>query len=145
MINRRHSNWDVGVAVTMPIFDGFSTKAKVDQARAKYAQSKLEKADVADQIAVDVRQACLDLVESEAIIKSQKDSIVEAKEAMRIAVIGYDNGVTTNLDVLDTQVSLSQVEKNLAEGTYDYLMAQASLDRNLGREYLRETDNEKQD
>ncbi|MDD5681247.1 MAG: TolC family protein [Candidatus Omnitrophica bacterium] len=135
MINRRHSNWDFGIAVTMPIFDGFSTKAKVDAARAKYAQSKLEKADVADQIAVDVRQACLDLAESEAIIKSQEDSIVEAREAMKIAVIGYDNGVTTNLDVLDTQVSLSQVEKNLAEGTYDYLMAHASLDRNLGREY----------
>ncbi len=136
MINRRHSNWDFGIAVTMPIFDGFSTKAKVDAARAKYAGAKLEKADVADQIAVDIRRACLDMAESEAIIKSQEDSIVEAKEAMKIAVIGYDNGVTTNLDVLDTQVSLSQVEKNLAEGIYDYLMAEADLDRNMGHEFL---------
>lgn len=135
MFNRRHSNWDFGIAVTMPIFDGFSTKAKVDQAKAKYAQSKLEKADAADQIAVDVRQACLDLAESDAIIRSQEDSIMEARDAMRIAVIGYDNGVTTNLDVLDTQVSLSQVEKNLAEGIYDYLMAQANLDRNRGRKF----------
>lgn len=150
MIDRRHSNWDFGIAVTMPIFDGFSTKAKVDAARAKFAQSKLEKADVVDQIAVDVRQACLDLAKSEAIIKSQEDSIVEARDAMRIAVIGYDNGVTTNLDVLDTQVSLSQIEKNLAEGVYDYLMAQADLDRNMGREYLAASqvegaDNEKKD
>jgi outer membrane protein TolC len=145
MVNRRHSNWDFGIAVTMPIFDGFSTKAKVDAARAKFAQSKLEKADVADQIAVDVRRACLDLAESEAIIKSQEDSIVEAKEAMKIAVIGYDNGVATNLDVLDTQVSLSQIEKNLAEGIYDYLMAQADLDRNMGREFLHGGTDEKKD
>ena len=58
----------------------------------------------------------------------------EAKDALRIAEIGYDNGVTTNLDVLDTQVSLSQVEKNLAEGIYDYLIARAQLDRVMGRE-----------
>lgn len=145
MINRRHSNWDFGIAVTMPIFDGFSTKAKVDAARARFAQSKLEKADVTDQIAVDVRQACLDLAKSEAIVESQEDSIVEAREAMKIAVIGYDNGVTTNLDVLDTQVSLSAVEKNLAEGIYDYLMAQANLDRNIGREYLHGGTDEKKD
>ncbi|MDD5136143.1 MAG: TolC family protein, partial [Candidatus Omnitrophica bacterium] len=105
-----------------------------DAAKAKYGQARLAKEDFSDQLVVDVKTACLDMEEAEAIIVSQKDSIIEAKEALRIAEIGYDNGVTTNLDVLDTQVSLSQVEKNLAEGIYDYLMAHAQLDRLMGRE-----------
>ena len=111
-----------------------STKAKVDAAKAKYAQAFLSRENVADQLAVDVKSSCLDMKKSEAIIKSQKDAIIEAKEALKIAIIGYDSGVTTNLDVLDTQVSLSQVEKNLSEGIYDYLMAKAQLDRIMGRE-----------
>ncbi len=130
----RHSNWSAGVTVGFSIFDGMSTKAKVDAAKCRYNQTRLEKENFTDQLVVDVRRACLDMKEAEEIVKSQKDAIVEAKDALRIAEIGYDNGVTTNLDVLDMQVSLSQVEKNLAEGIYDYLVARAQLNRVIGRE-----------
>jgi outer membrane protein TolC len=46
--------------------------------------------------------------------------------------------VGTNLDVLDAQVSLSQVEKDLYGGIYDYLMAKASLDMTMGVFYKEE-------
>ncbi|MDD5428900.1 MAG: TolC family protein [Candidatus Omnitrophica bacterium] len=134
MFDYRHTNWAAGVSVGLSIFDGMSTKSKVDAAKAKYSQSTIEKENVTDQVVVDIKNACLDMKEADAIVISQRDAIVEAKDALRIAEIGYDNGVTTNLDVLDTQVSLSQVEKNLSEGIYDYLVARAQLDRVMGRE-----------
>lgn len=134
MFNNRHNLWNAGVSVSIPVFDGFSTKAKVDAAKAKYSQAILDKDDLNDQIAVEIRRACLDLKEAEAVINSQNDSIEEAREALRISEISYDNGVGTNLDVLDAQVSLSQIEKNLSEGTYDYLMAKAYLNRTMGKE-----------
>jgi outer membrane protein TolC len=143
MFNNRHNLWNVGVSVTIPLFDGFSTKPKVEEAKAKYAQANLEKENLSDQIAVDIRRACLDLQEAEAIINSQKDNIEEAREALRIAEVSYDNGVGTNLDVLDAQVSLSQIEQNLAEGIYDYLMAHSYLDRTMGKSYIEEAKNEK--
>ncbi|MDD5746978.1 MAG: TolC family protein, partial [Candidatus Omnitrophica bacterium] len=134
MFNRRHNNWSAGIAVRLPLFDGFSTKAKVDAAKARYAQAKLEKENLGELIAVDIRKACLDLQRAQAIVDSQKDSIEEAREALRLAEVGYDNGEGTNLDVLDAQVSLSQVEKNLCEGIYDYCMARAYLERSMGRD-----------
>ncbi len=143
MFNNRHSNWNAGFSVTIPLFDGFSTKAKVDQAASRYEQARLEKEDLVEQIMVDIRQACLDLKQAEAIINSSKDSVEEAREALRIAEISYNNGEGTNLDVLDTQVSLSQIEKNLTEAIYDYIMARAFLDRTIGQSYLQEAKNEK--
>lgn len=134
IFDSRHNIWNAGITVSINIFDGFSTKAKVDAAKAKYDQSNLEKEDLIDQIAVNIKSACLDLREAQEIIDSQKDNIEEAGEALRIAEISYDNGVGTNLDVLDAQVSLSQIEENLSEGIYDYLMAEAYLDRVMGRE-----------
>lgn len=131
MFNNRHSNWNAGFSVSIPLFDGFSTKAKVDQAASRYAQAKLEKEDLGEQIAVDIRQACLDLKQAEAIINSSKDNIEEAREALRIAGVSFDNGEGTNLDVLDAQISLSQIENNFSEGVYDYLMAKAFLDRTM--------------
>jgi len=135
MINKRHNTWNAGVAISVPIFDGFSSKAKVDEAKAKYEQSRIQKDNLIDQIAVDVKSACLDLKESKTIIDSQKDNVDEAQEALRISIVSYDNGVGTNLDVLDSQTSLGQIEQNLAEGIYDYLMAKADLDRTMGKEY----------
>jgi outer membrane protein TolC len=145
MINRKHNNWNIGVTFTMPIFDGFYTKSKVDQAKAYYAQANLAKEELIEQIAVNVRKSCLDLVQSLSIIDSQRDNLEEANEALKISEIRYDNGVGTNLDVLDAQVALSQVEKNLSEGIYDYIMAKAALDRTMGRQFLKEEPNEKKE
>ncbi|MBI4706446.1 MAG: TolC family protein [Candidatus Omnitrophica bacterium] len=138
MFNTKHNNWNAGIALSVPIFDGFSSKAKVDEAKARYTQSNLDKANLIDQIAVNIRQACLDLKEAQTIIDSQKDNVEEAREALRIANVGYDNGVNTNLDVLDAQVSLAQVEQNLAQGIYDYLLAKAFLERTIGISYIEE-------
>lgn len=133
LFHTRYNNWSAGASVAVPLFDGFATKAKVDEAKERYAQAVLLKEDVTDQTAVEIRRACLDLRQAEAVIISQRDSVLQAREALQISIIAYDNGVGTNLDVLDSMVALSQVEKNLASGTYDYLMALAYLDRTRGR------------
>ncbi len=145
MFNNKHSNWQAGLSVTVPIFDAWSTKAKVEAAKAKYAEVVLSKDNLSDQIAVDIRQACLDLKEAETLINSQKDNVEEAREALRISMVSYDNGVGTNLDVLDSQVSLAQVQQNLSQGIYDYLIAEAFLDRTMGKGVLREAKNEKKE
>jgi len=138
MFNNKHSNWNIGFAVRVPIFDGFSTKAKVDAAKAKYMQALISKENLVDQVGVDVKQSCLDMIKAGAIIKAQEDNLEDAKEALKISYVRYDNGVGINLDVLDAQVSLANVEKNLVEGTYDYIMAKARLDRLMGRSSLEE-------
>jgi outer membrane protein len=143
MFNVKHNNWNAGLSVTIPIFDGFSTKAKVSEAKSRYAQAVLDKDNTSDQIAVDIRKGCLDLREAETVIISQKDNVGEAIEALRIAEVSYDNGVAINLDVLDAQVSLAQIQKNLAEGIYNYLMAKAYLDRNMAESFIKEANNEK--
>lgn len=133
MFNSRHSNWNATVSVNMPIFDGFSAKAKVDEAQARYRQAELGKEDLTEQIALEVSRTCLDLSQAQAIIDSQKDSVDEAKEALKIAEISYANGEGTNLVLLDAQVSLSQIEKNLSEAIYDYMIARYYLDKIIGK------------
>lgn len=136
MINPRHDNYGAGISGTVSIFDGMSTKAKVDEAKARYTQAILGRENITEQIARDIKQGCLDMRESSAIILSQQDNLKEAKEALEISYISYDNGVGINLDVIDSQTALGQVEKNLASGMYDYLTARAYLDRTMGREYF---------
>jgi outer membrane protein TolC len=132
MFNDRHNNWTAGVNITIPLFDGFSALSKTRQAKARFEIAKTEKEDVEKRVAIDVKRACLDLAEAAAVVESQRESVAEAKEALHIAEVSYANGVGTNLDVLDAEVSLATVEKNLSEGIYDELMAEASLNRSRG-------------
>jgi outer membrane protein TolC len=53
--------------------------------------------------------------------------------------------VGTNLDVLDSQTSLAQIEQSLSQGIYDYLMAEAFLDRTRAKSYITEVKNETKD
>jgi len=138
MVNKRHDNWNIGLRATMPIFDGLATPAKINEARARYKHAKLDKEDYVNQIAVDVKQACLNMQDAAAVIGAQKDSIVEAKEALRLSEVRYRNGVGINLDVLDSQVALAEVEQSLAEATYDYIMGKADLIKVMGREFFKE-------
>jgi len=136
MFNKRHNDWSIGFSVSIPIFDAFSTKAKVQEAKARYAQAHLDKENLNEQIAVDIKKACLDLKEAFSIIDATKDDIEEAREALKISEVSFNSGEGTNLDVLDSQVTLSQIEKNYSEAVYDYLMAGAFLDRSIGRNYF---------
>lgn len=142
MIDPQHSNWNMGVAVSVPIFDGFRANAKVNEARAKYSEAVVSRDDLNEQVAVEIRKGCLDIAEADSIILSQKGSIEEAREALKISQVSYDSGVATNLDVLDSQVSLSQVEENLSEAIYDHIMAKAYLDKAMGKSSLREDKND---
>jgi len=90
------------------------------------------------QIEVDVESACLNMGEAEAIINAQKDSIVEAKESLRLSEVRFDTGVGINLDVFDAQVALAQIEQSLAQAIYDYIMAKADLEKVMGREFFKE-------
>jgi len=143
MFTPKQDNWNAGVSLSIPLFDGFSTKGKVDAAKAQYSQSIISKEQVVDGVAVDIRKGCLNLAQARAIINSQKDNLGEAKEALRLSEVRLRNGVGINLDVIDSEVALGQVEKNIAEGTYDYLMAQAFLDLTMGNSYIKEELDEK--
>ncbi len=145
MIDPQHSNWNMGVAVSVPIFDGFRANAKVNEARAKYSEAVVSRDDLNEQVAVEIRKGCLDIAEADSIILSQEGSIEEAREALKISQVSYDSGVATNLDVLDSQVSLSQVDENLSEAIYDHIMAKAYLDKAMGKSSLREDKNDERD
>jgi len=144
MFNLTHMNWTAGVKVKIPIFDSFQTKAEVDEAKNRYVQANLEKENMRERTDLDVRGACLDLVKAQSIVLMQRDSIEETKEALRITQVSYESGVSKNLDVLDAQVSLTQIEKNLCEGIYDYIMAKAYLYRIIGRGFSEEAGDEKE-
>lgn len=131
---------NVGVRVSLPIFQGFARDARIDQRRAVLRQAETETEFATDQAVAQVRT----LVErvDEALLRAsgQKLAVTQAQRGFEIASAQYREGLGSQLELTDAEVALRQSEFNYAEAVYDYLVARAELDQATGRVPLVDVD-----
>jgi outer membrane protein TolC len=128
-----NESWDVGVNVTWPLWDGGRVKADVAQASAgeRAAQQRLAEFDTV--LEFDVRQRQLDLTSAVAAIAAATAAVASATEARRVVADRFKAGLTSNTDVLDAQQALLGAQLGRTRTLASVKLAQARLDRVLGR------------
>ncbi len=132
MFNSEHNNWNAGLTVSIPLFDGFQARAKVEEAQARRVQARLRREDVDEAVALEVKKGVLALRQAKSIIESQEEAVLVAEKALKIATARYASGAGTNLDVLDAQISRSIIENNLKQAVHDYIVAEARMNKIIG-------------
>lgn len=133
--NTWQSFYAVNLVVTIPIFNGFSVSARVAQIQAELKELQHAYKGVEDAIKLEVRQAVLKLEEAKESLLSQEKNVEQAQESLRIAELNFSEGLTTTLDVSSAQAALSQAKTNYSQALYDYVIAQAQLDKATGAEW----------
>src|SRR5208283_4242561 len=98
----------------------------LEQARLTYSSEELA-------IDVEVRQALSSLDEAAELVAASKKTVGEADEALRLANARYHAGTATQLDVLTSQVSLTQARTNELQANYTYLTAAAAMRKAVGQ------------
>jgi outer membrane protein TolC len=124
---------NIGISVSLPLFQGFSRDARVDQRRAVLRQAETETEYVTDQVGSEVR-TLVDLAD-EAYLRAsgQGLAVQQARRGFEIASAQYREGLGSQLELTDAEVALRQSEFNYAQAVYDYLVARAELDQATGR------------
>lgn len=126
------SDWQVGLAAGWNIFDGNVTRSKVKQAEYTLVKSNEQAEQKKDAIQLEVRQAYLNMGESEKRINTSSVAVAKAQEDFKIAQVRYSAGVGTNTDVMDAQVKLTEAQTNYIQSLYDYNTSKAALDKAMG-------------
>ena len=85
-----------------------------------------------DSIRLEVQSSYLNLREAEKRIETARVAVDKAEEDFKIAQIRYSAGVGTNLDVLDSQVALTQANNNFVQALYDYNTSKVKLEGSMG-------------
>jgi outer membrane protein TolC len=124
--------WTAGVEAQWNIFDGRATAGRVVQARSQLEQAKLTLAQTTLAVDVQVRQAYSSLVEAWELVQASAKTIDEAQEALRLANVRYGVGTATQLDVLTSQVALTEARINELQADYGYNVALATLRQAMG-------------
>jgi outer membrane protein TolC len=122
-----------GIALRIPLFDGFRTKGKVQQARASLRRAERERDQVRKAIHLEVTKAVQDLESLRQEHESQLATVALAEEAYEIAEARFRNGLSTQLELNDAETALDFARTNFAETLYRYNVAVANLERVLGR------------
>lgn len=125
--------YSINLSLSIPLFNGFESQARIGQSKAAIREIDWIRKGLADMIAFEVRQAILNYQQSRESLLSQEKNVEQAQEAVRIAELNFAEGLATALDVLTTQVALSQARTNYSQGLYDCVMSEAQLEKALGR------------
>jgi len=126
------NGWLFGLQSTWSIFDGRATDGRVRQAKSQLEQARLAEASEELEIDVEVRQSLSSLEESGELVTASKQTIDQAAEALRLADAKMHAGSATQLDVLTSQVSLTQAKTDQLTANYNYLVAVANVRKAIG-------------
>lgn len=80
-----------------------------------------------------VKEAYLSIGEAIERINAYEKAAASARESFRLAELRYRNGLTTTLEVINSQVALATSESQLASAVYDYHLAKARYEFVVGR------------
>jgi outer membrane protein TolC len=124
----------VGVALNVPIFDGFLTANKTSEAEGSLAAAKDEVENLKRTIATQVLQAIRSLAASRSRVENSVDQLTQTKQAPDIAEAQYTLGVITNLQYLDSQTSFELATLNRLNALYKQALSEADLEQAVGEE-----------
>jgi outer membrane protein TolC len=124
---------NVGVQVTVPIFQGFQRDARIDQKRAVLRQAETQTHHARNQARSEVRDLIDRADEARQRASGQRMAVGQAGRGFEIARAQYREGLGSQLELTDAEVALRQSEFNYAQAVYDYLVAQARLDEAAGQ------------
>jgi outer membrane protein TolC len=117
----------VGVQVSVPVFNGLSTNARVKQSQFNREQSTLRLKDANERLKADVHAVVADCNESVVRIRTSKTVTETAKLSFDIVQYRYARGVASRLELTDAELALTEAQSNYLEAVYDYLAARIAL------------------
>ncbi len=126
------TDWNFTISLSFPLFDGFATRSKVNQAKSDLSQLDIGEKDLKEGIKLEVKDAVTSLNLARETILSQEENVKQAKESLRIARIQYAQGMITSLEEMDTELALTYAQVNYLQALTDYLIAQAKYDKAVG-------------
>lgn len=122
----------LGVSMKVPIFDGLSKSARIQKNRLQMMQLENQKFFLQESIKNEVYTAKTNLKNDLNILEIQRENLELAREVYDISKIKYNEGVGSNLEVVEADAALIEAEINYLTALYDGLVAKVDLEKALG-------------
>ncbi|HVH61219.1 MAG TPA: TolC family protein, partial [Candidatus Sulfotelmatobacter sp.] len=120
-------------SVNLPLFTGGRIRAEVASTDLEIRKLEEQRADLRNQIALDVKTALLNLDSARSEVQVANLGVQLSKEEVDQARDRFKAGVANNIEVIQAQDSLSRANDNQIAALYRFNQARADLARSIGQ------------
>lgn len=128
----RISYSSLGFQVSLPVFSGGYTQAKVNEARAVLGQTRKEYDSTLAEITQKLSEAFFGIRSNVAKIDALRAANKSASTSLESNKKSLEAGVRTTIDVLNAQRELQRVRARLLQAQYDCLLDIVRLKAHAG-------------
>jgi outer membrane protein TolC len=121
-----------GITIDWPLFDGMKREGQLVEDKAMLKKRQLELLDAEEKAVLQVRQSLLSIRDAEEFVESQKMNLEHSREGLRLATVGYDAGVNTEVDITDARSALTRAQGLYYQAIHDHCVARLKLQRATG-------------
>lgn len=122
-----------GVTLNVPLFSGLQRNYRVQQSKLNLLKLENSAKQLESAIDLEVKQARITLDNALRTVVAQKENMDLAANVARITKIKYEQGVGSNLEVIDAEASLREAQINYYNALYDALVAKVDIDKAYGK------------
>ncbi len=132
----RNFRWNpysnLGVALSIPIFQGGQRVNRLKQAKIQLAELELQRENLERSVAMQVELALDNVQVNVKQIASCSESVAQATRAYDIMVKSFDIGAASYLNLRDSELGLTRARLAYYQAIFNYLIARSELDLLLG-------------
>ncbi len=127
-----NNTWDVGINVSLDIWNWGTTVHQTDQAQAQLAQTREASGQMQDGVTLDITQAYLTLKQARERVAVAKQAVARAEENHRVTTQRYKEGLVLNSEMIDALYSMTAAKTTYTQSLVDFELAQARLAKAVG-------------
>jgi multidrug efflux system outer membrane protein len=124
--------WQLAFGLAQPIFQGGRLYGEIDAVKARERQAIAHYQKTLQTAFREVRQALIAQTRAREVFDAEGQREAALADALRLARIRYDNGLSSQLEVLDVERNLLQAQLNRADALRAQRAAVADLVKALG-------------
>jgi outer membrane protein TolC len=127
------STWIIGLSVDVPIFDGFQRKYRVQQARLAVEKNDIQLQGLKQTIDLQIAQSRTSLRNDIINLESQQENMKLAEKVYDASKTKYEQGVGSNLEVINAESDLKEAQTNYFSALYDAIIARIEYQKATGK------------
>lgn len=134
--DKNKEGWVVGVGMELPIFEGFLTKHKVAEAKARLAQLKEQRFLLREGLGLQIKSIFLGIDATRKAHDASLAAMTAAVENRDLNTRAYQNELVETEKVIRAQLMEAMMSAQYYKNRYDYATLQAQLALVVGTELI---------
>jgi outer membrane protein TolC len=129
--NNRNA-WTLGFQVHLPLFQGFQVTGAVREAKARVRQGAGEQTLLREGLAVQVKDAFLQIARSAQQVRSTQEALAAAADSRALNERAYREEMVETKDLIDAQLTELFIKGQVQQARYDARYHQVALEYLIG-------------